>query len=38
MTTVADRYNGGGDPDYAAKLVYVLDLFKKINRTPPKTP
>ncbi|MGD0570791.1 MAG: LysM domain-containing protein [Candidatus Sulfotelmatobacter sp.] len=38
MTVVADRYNGGGDPDYAAKLVYVLALFTKINRTPPKTP
>lgn len=38
MTTVADRYNGGGDPDYAAKLVYVLDLFKNLNRQPPKNP
>jgi LysM repeat protein len=37
-TTVADRYNGGGDPDYAAKLVYVLDLFKKLNRQAPKNP
>jgi hypothetical protein len=36
MTTIADRYNGGGDPDYAAKLVYVLDLFKKLKR--PATP
>jgi LysM repeat protein len=38
MTTIADRYNGGGDPDYAAKLVYVLDLFKKLQRSAPKTP
>ena len=38
MTTIADRYNGGGDPDYAAKLVYVLDLFKKLNRSAPKNP
>lgn len=36
MGNIADRYNGGGDPDYAAKLVYVLDLFKKLKR--PATP
>lgn len=30
--TVARQYNGKGDPDYAAKLDYVLELFKKIKR------
>ena len=31
-SNIADRYNGGGDPNYAAKLDYVLDLFTKLKR------
>lgn len=31
--TVADRYNGGGDPDYAAKLKFILsDVIPKLKR------
>lgn len=30
---IANRYNGGGDPDYKAKLNYVLkELFPKLKR------
>ncbi|HEY0785123.1 MAG TPA: LysM peptidoglycan-binding domain-containing protein [Acidobacteriaceae bacterium] len=29
---IATYYNGGGDAQYAAKLNYVLDLFKKVKR------
>ncbi len=32
-TTVADRYNGGGDDKYARKLDYVLSLFAKLKRS-----
>jgi hypothetical protein len=28
-TSIADRYNGGGDPNYAAKLDYALNLIRK---------
>ncbi|NML13967.1 LysM peptidoglycan-binding domain-containing protein [Azohydromonas caseinilytica] len=31
---IADRYNGGGDPDYATKLDHVrLNLFPKLKRS-----
>jgi hypothetical protein len=30
--TIAQYYNGGGDADYAAKINYVLDLFRKLKR------
>jgi len=31
--TVADRYNGGGDKNYSAKLTYILtDVFPKLVR------
>jgi hypothetical protein len=29
---VAERYNGGGDPAYSAKLDYVMSLFGKLKR------
>jgi LysM repeat protein len=29
---IAQRYNGNGDPNYAEKLNYVLDLFTKLKR------
>jgi hypothetical protein len=32
-TTIAARYNGGGDPDYSAKLDYLLsDVFPNLTR------
>lgn len=31
---IADRYNGGGDPNYSAKLTYILDeIFPNLVRT-----
>jgi len=32
-TTVAARYNGGGDDKYAQKLDYVLSLFARLKRS-----
>lgn len=33
--TVADRYNGGGDPEYANKLTYILEqIIPNLVRTP----
>ena len=32
FATIADRYNGGGDVDYAEKLKYVHGLFGKLKR------
>jgi hypothetical protein len=32
FATIADRYNGGGDADYSAKLSYVYKLFDKLVR------
>ena len=29
---VAERYNGGGDPSYSAKLAHVMGLFGKLKR------
>lgn len=32
--TIADRYNGGGDANYSAKLTYLIDeIFPKLVRT-----
>ena len=31
-SNIADRYNSGGDPNYQAKLDYVLQLFPKLKR------
>jgi hypothetical protein len=31
-STIADRYNGGGDAAYAEKLQYVLALFSTLSR------
>ena len=28
-STIAQRYNGGGDPNYAKKLEYALSLIRK---------
>ncbi|QPF71993.1 LysM peptidoglycan-binding domain-containing protein [Roseateles sp. DAIF2] len=32
-TTIATLYNGGGDPNYARKLDFTLDLVRKIGAT-----
>lgn len=32
FATIAARYNGGGDPDYADKLAFVTRLFSQLKR------
>lgn len=33
-TLIAQRYNGGGDPNYAKKLDYALSLVRKVKAAP----